>query len=239
MTRNTEQPTASAVRPAVVLLGVIALAVNLRAALAAYPPLLETVRADLGIGAGAAGLVQAGAVLMMAAGSFAGPVVSTRFGRKPALGGAVGLIALGSAVRGLPTAAALVGGSVLVGLGIGTAGVLITGVVKNHLGTRAGAATGAYVVAMMVGATVASAVAVPLAVALGGWSLSLAVWAVPAVLAVAVWTPIARRVGRPDAAEPRAGLPWRTGFARQVACSRRSRAGGRRRAAGGGDLADR
>jgi len=201
-----------------VLLGVLALAVNLRAALAAYPPLLETVRADLGIGAGAAGLVQAGAVLMMAAGSFAGPVVSTRFGRKPALGGAVGLIALGSAVRGLPTAAALVGGSVLVGLGIGTAGVLITGVVKNHLGTRAGAATGAYVVAMMVGATVASAVAVPLAVALGGWSLSLAVWAVPAVLAVAVWTPIARRVGRPDAAEPRAGLPWRTGFARQVAC---------------------
>ena len=200
------------------LLGVLALAVNLRAALAAYPPLLETVRADLGIGAGAAGLVQAGAVLMMAAGSFAGPVVSTRFGRKPALGGAVGLIALGSAVRGLPTAAALVGGSVLVGLGIGTAGVLITGVVKNHLGTRAGAATGAYVVAMMVGATVASAVAVPLAVGLGGWSFSLAVWAVPAVLAVAVWTPIARRVGRPDAAEPRAGLPWRTGFARQVAC---------------------
>src|SRR6185312_1212318 len=66
VTRNTEQPTASAVRPAVVLLGVIALAVNLRAALAAYPPLLETVRADLGIGAGAAGLVQAGAVLMMA-----------------------------------------------------------------------------------------------------------------------------------------------------------------------------
>ena len=38
-------------RPAFVLLGVLALAVNLRAALAAYPPLLETVRrlAELGI----------------------------------------------------------------------------------------------------------------------------------------------------------------------------------------------
>ena len=43
------------VRPAVVLLGVLALAVNLRAALAAYPPLLETVRADLGIDAGTPG----------------------------------------------------------------------------------------------------------------------------------------------------------------------------------------
>jgi CP family cyanate transporter-like MFS transporter len=208
----------SPVRPVVVLLGVLALAVNLRAALAAYPPLLETVRDDLGIGAGAAGLVQAGAVLMMALGSFVGPLLGARFGRKPALGGAVGLVALGSAVRGVPAAAALVGGSVLVGLGIGVAGVLLTGVVKNHLGARAGAATGAYVVAMMVGATVSSAVAVPLAVALGGWSFSLAVWTVPAVLAVAVWTPIARRVGRPDRAEPRTRLPWRTGFARLAAC---------------------
>ena len=206
------------VRPAVVLLGVLALAVNLRAALAAYPPLLETVRADLGVSAGAAGLVQAGAVLMMAAGSFLGPAVGARFGRKPALAGAVGLVAVGSAVRGWPVLAALVGGSVLVGLGIGVAGVLLTGVVKNHLGARAGAATGGYVVAMMVGATVSSAVAVPLAVALGGWSFSLAVWTVPAVLAVAAWTPIARRVGRPDPGEPRTGLPWGSGFARLVAC---------------------
>ena len=216
--RGAEAAPDRRVRPAVVLLGVLALAVNLRAALAAYPPLLETVRADLGIDAGAAGLVQAGAVLMMALGSFLGPILGGRFGRKPALGGAVGLVALGSAVRGVPVAAALVGGSVLVGLGIGVAGVLLTGVVKNHLGARAGAATGAYVVAMMVGATISSALAVPLAVALGGWSFSLAVWAVPAVLAVAVWTPIARRVGRPDTAEPRTGLPWRTGFARLTAC---------------------
>jgi MFS transporter, CP family, cyanate transporter len=92
-------PAARSVRPAVVLLGVLALAVNLRAALAAYPPLLETVRHDLDVSAGAAGLVQAGAVLMMAAGSFLGPAVGARFGRKPALAGAVGLVALGSAVR--------------------------------------------------------------------------------------------------------------------------------------------
>ena len=86
--------------------------------------------------------------------------------------------------------------------------MLITGVVKEHLAERAGAATGGYVVAMMVGATVSSAVAVPLATLLGGWSWSLAVWAVPAVLATAVWTPIARRI---PAAEPvRTPLPWRT-----------------------------
>jgi CP family cyanate transporter-like MFS transporter len=211
------RPSGTAVRPVVVLLGVLALAVNLRAALAAYPPLLETARADLRISSGAAGLVQAGAVLMMAVGSFVGPRLGTRFGRKHALGAAVGVVGVGSLVRGWPTLPALIGGSVLVGLGIGVAGVLLTGVVKAHLGTRAGAATGGYVVAMMVGATVASAVAVPLAVALGGWSFSLAVWAVPAVLAVAVWAPIAHRAGRARA-EASAQLPWRNRFARLVAC---------------------
>ena len=74
-----------------------------------------------------------------------------------------------------------------IGAGIGVAGVLLTGVVKDRLAARAGAVTGGYVVAMMVGSTVASAAAVPLAVLLGGWSLALAAWAVPALLAVAAW----------------------------------------------------
>ena len=117
--------TRAAVGPGVVLLGILALAVNLRAALAGYPPLLETVRVDLGLSAGVAGLVQAGAVLMMAAGSFAGPLLARYGGRERALGVAVGLVAAGSLVRGVPAVAALIGGSVLVGLGIGLAGVLI------------------------------------------------------------------------------------------------------------------
>ena len=205
------------VRPAVVLLGVLALAANLRAALAGYPPLLETVRGELGLTAGLAGLVQAGAVLMMAVGSLVGPALGVRAGRERALGLSVGLVAAGSLVRGVPAVTPLIGGSLVVGLGTGLAGVLITGVVKEHLAARAGAATGGYVVAMMVGATVASAVAVPLAALLGGWSFSLAVWAVPAVLATAIWTPIARRV--PMHAEPlRTPLPWRHPFARVVAC---------------------
>ena len=205
----------SAVGPGVVLAGLLALAVNLRAALAGYPPLLETVRSQLGISAGAAGLVQAGAVLAMAAGSFGGAAVGARLGRERALGVAVGLVAAGSLIRGIPALVPLVGGSLVAGLGIGLAGVLLSGVIKDRLASRAGAATGGYVVSMMVGATVASAVAVPLATALGGWSFSLAVWAIPAVLAVAVWTPIARRMPAVEGAG-RTALPWRDPFARVV-----------------------
>ncbi|WP_308257730.1 MFS transporter [Pseudonocardia lacus] len=206
-------------RPLVVLLGLLALSVNLRAALAGYPPLLETARDDLGLSAGAAGLVQSGALLAMAAGSFLGSSFGLRHGRETALGVAVGLVALGSLVRGVPVVAALVGGSLVLGLGIGLAGVLLAGVVKEHLPERAGAVTGGYTVAMMVGASTAGAVAVPLATLLGGWSFSLAVWAVPAVLALGLWVPVARRAGRPapHAARQVLAPPWRSSFARRVA----------------------
>jgi CP family cyanate transporter-like MFS transporter len=105
----------------------------------------------------------------------------------------------------------------LVGFGIGAAGVLIAGVIKHHLADRAGTVTGGYVVSMMIGATVTSVVAVPLATVLGGWSFSLAVWAVPALLAVAVWWPVARRVPRTDD-RGSAALPWRTEFAWLATC---------------------
>ena len=158
-------------------------------------------------------------MLMMAAGSFAGPAVGDRAGRELGLGGAVGLVAAGSLLRGVPTLPTLVGGSLVIGFGIGLAGTLITGVVKEHLGRRAGAATGGYTVAMMIGATAASALAVPLAVLLGGWSWALAVLAVPAVLAATAWLPIARRIPRaaPDPAG-RPPRPWRDPFARLIAC---------------------
>jgi MFS transporter, CP family, cyanate transporter len=208
--------TSVRVRPGVVLVGLLALALNLRTALAGYPPLIDAVRAGLGFSAGAAGFVQTGAVLMMAAGSLAGPVAARRGGPERALVGAVGLVALGSLVRGVPAAVPLVTGSLLAGFGIGVAGVLLTGVVKEHLADRAGAVTGGYIVAMMIPSTVASAVAVPLSVAVGGWSLALAVWAVPAVLALAAWAPVARGVERPATA-PSAALPWRDGFARLAA----------------------
>ena len=118
----------------------------------------------------------------------------------------------------MPTLPALVGGSLVIGLGIGIAGMLITGVVKEHLGRRAGAATGGYTVAMMIGATAASALAVPLAVLLGGWSSALAVLAVPAVLAVAALA--ADRPAHPARPRPRrpAAVPWRDPFARLIAC---------------------
>lgn len=209
---RSSQPHRSPVRPVLVLVGVLLLAANLRTALAGYPPLLEIARDHLGVSAAGAGLVQASAVMMMGVGSFLAPGLAGPLGWERALGVSVGVLAAGSAVRLARVLPALIVGSVLVGFGIGAAGVLLAGVVKHHLADWAGTVTGGYVVSMMIGATVTSVVAVPLAAGLGGWSYSLAIWAVPAVLAVGIWWPVARRFPR---AEDRgsAALPWRTPFA--------------------------
>jgi CP family cyanate transporter-like MFS transporter len=206
---------AARVRPVWVLLGLLALAPNLRTALAGYPPVLPSARDELGVSAAVAGLAQSGAVLMMAVGSLVGAAPGERWGRERALAGAVGLVAAGSLVRWWPSPVTLVGGGLLIGLGVGVAGTLLAGVVKEHLPGQAGLVTGAYVVAMAVGVTVAGGAAIPLASALGGWPASLAFWAVPAVLAIAVWLPVAHRAGggSGSAARTRVVLPWRDRFA--------------------------
>lgn len=214
---RTATPRRSPLSPALVLVGVLLLAANLRTPLAGYPPLLETARAYLGISSGAAGFVQASAVMMMGVGSFLAPRLAGPLGWERALGVAVGVVGAGSVARLIPVFPALIASSMLVGFGIGVAGVLIAGVIKHHLADRAGTVTGGYVVSMMIGATVTSVVAVPLATVLGGWSFSLAVWAVPALLAVAVWWPVARRVPRTED-RGSAALPWRTEFAWLATC---------------------
>jgi MFS transporter, CP family, cyanate transporter len=209
----TEAPARPAVRPGVVLLAVLALGINLRAALSVYPPLLERIRADLGIPASVAGLVQAGAVLFMGVGSFVAPTVARRLGRERAAAVAVGAIAVGNLVRGVPATVALVVGSVLIGLGIGVTGVAITGVVRDHLPERAGAATGLYTVSMMLGATIASLTAIPLSDGLGGWWFALAAWSLPAALAVVVWVPVSHRFPGTDTPVEPVRLPLRNRFA--------------------------
>jgi CP family cyanate transporter-like MFS transporter len=65
----------------------------------------------------------------------------------------------------------------------------------------------------MLGAAAAPALAVPLAHALGSWEASLGSWALPGLVAVAAWIPLARWLNAPEAAvsaERAGGLPWRS-----------------------------
>jgi MFS transporter, CP family, cyanate transporter len=189
-------------------------ALNLRAALAALPPLVSTIQDDLSLSGAEAGLLTTLPVLCM--GLFA-PVAThaaRRVGREATVAGALVLMLAGQLLR-------LAGGELtvllvstfLVGVGIALAGTVLPGIVKEHFAGRSGLMTGVYLLAMMVGAATSSALAVPFADALGSWQRSLAVWSGLAVVGLAVWLPVVRRAERPTTAassSPRGPLPWRS-----------------------------
>ncbi|WP_307796276.1 MFS transporter [Amycolatopsis sp. 195334CR] len=96
------------------------------------------------------------------------------------------VITLGALLRVVPVPVALYTGTVLAGAGIATGNVLVPAVIKRAFPGRVGPLTGLAMMLMSVSGATAAGLAVPLE-QLGGWRLALAVWAVPAVIAAAVW----------------------------------------------------
>jgi MFS transporter, CP family, cyanate transporter len=201
------------------LLVVVAVALNLRPAIAAVPPLLDAIQTDLGLSATGAGLLTALPVVCMGLFAPVGAGLGRRVGREAAVAWALALVAGGTLVRGLDASApALYGGTLAAGIGIAMGGALLPGVVKAWFPTRPGTVTGLYTAGLVAGAMMAAAGTVPLGDALGtGWPAALAAWALPALGALAAWVPVTRRL--PATAEPaprRVRLPWASGVAWRI-----------------------
>ena len=201
------------------LVVVVGVALNLRPAIAAVPPVLETIQADLGLSATGAGLLTALPVVCMGLFAPVGAALARRVGREAAVSAALALVAAGTLVRGLgASAATLYGGTFCAGVGIAIGGALLPEVVKAWFPARAGAVTGLYTAGLVGGATLAAAATVPLMHALdAGWPAAVAAWGLLALAALAAWVPVTRRPRA--AAEPdpgRARLPWGSGVAWRV-----------------------
>ena len=201
------------------LVVMVAVALNLRPAIAAVPPLLDAIQSDLGLSATGAGLLTALPVVCMGVFAPVGAALGRRVGREPAVSCALVLVAGGTLVRGLgESMVPLYGGTLVAGIGIAMGGALLPGVVKAWFPARAGAVTGLYTAGLVTGAMLASAATVPLSDALGGdWPAGVADWGLLAAAALVAWVPATRR--QRAAAEPvpgRARLPWGSGVAWRI-----------------------
>ncbi|HEX2156444.1 MAG TPA: MFS transporter [Actinomycetes bacterium] len=214
------RPSPAAARPGwVVLVVVVGVALNLRPAIAAVPPVLDAIQRDLGLSATAAGLLTALPVVCMGAFAPVGAALARRVGQEAAVACALTLVTAGTLARGLDaSAAALYGGTLLSGIGIALGGALLPRVVKAWFPSRPGAVTGLYTAGLVTGAMLASAATVPLMDALSiGWPAAVAAWGLPAAAALAAWVPVTRRLR--TAAEAAPGpvrLPWGSGVAWRV-----------------------
>lgn len=201
------------------LAGLVLVAINLRPALASVGPLVNHLRASTGLSSTALGLLTTLPLLAFGVVSNLTPVVTRRWGIERAIALALALTAMGSLLRAAEPVTLLFGGMLLAGIGIALGNVLLPALVKQDFPTRTGPTTSLYSSVMALGATVAAGVSVPLAAAVG-WRQALAVWAIPALVALAGWLPrLTRPADRPHGADDAwtPGALLRSALAWQVA----------------------
>ncbi|QKV68127.1 MFS transporter [Streptomyces harbinensis] len=169
--------------------GLVLAALNLRPAISALAPLLEEVRADLGMSGTVAGLLTSVPALCFAVFGVTAPALSRRYGPVAVVAAGMAAVTTGLALRSLAGGTGVfLASSALALAGIAVANVLMPVIVKRYFPDRIGSMTGLYSMALSLGAAGAGAVTVPLASALGdSWRLGIGLWAVPGALAVTAW----------------------------------------------------
>src|SRR6266702_4131794 len=119
--------------------------------------------------------------------------LSRRFGEERVLLAAAALLAAGLLLRGAVPGLLLFPGTVLAAGAIAFMNVLLPSLVKRRWPARAGLLIGIYLLGLCGGAILGSLVAVPVFQASGGSvSLTLGMWALPAIAAALVWLPQGR-----------------------------------------------
>ncbi len=195
---------------ALLMVGVLVLGINMRAAITSLPPIFPELESGLHLSAATLSLLAAIPVLCFGVFSGAGAPLSRRFGEERVLGLAVVLLAAGLLMRGIGPAVLLFPGTVVAGGAIALLNVLMPSLVKRRMPARAGLVIGLYLLMLSAGAIVASAVAVPVFNATGGGvspasasvRISLGLWAAPAILAAVLWLPQLRYRTVPGDGQP-------------------------------------
>jgi CP family cyanate transporter-like MFS transporter len=176
---------------ALLVAAIVAVALNQRPAVVAVSPLLKNLRADTGLSAALAGLLTTVPVLCFGAFAPLAPRLARRLGLETAVGLSLGLLAGGIALRLLHPLVLLYAGSLFAGAAIALANVLLPAYVKREF-LRPGAVMGMYSASLNIGAALGAAATVPLGAALGlSWRGALGMWLVVALVALALWLPVA------------------------------------------------
>lgn len=195
-------------RPWLLLLGLVLVALNLRPALSSVAPLLGVVSDSLGLSAAQAGLLTTLPVLCLGIFAPLAPILARRFGTERVVLGILLTLGGGIVLRSCLGEVGLFAGSILAGASIGVIGVLLPGIIKRDFAGHAGTMTGVYTMALCLGAALAAGATVPLSHYLGdSWAMGLGFWALPALLAAIFWLPqVGKRQGAHNVAYRVQGL---------------------------------
>lgn len=166
---------------------VVFMSAMLRPALSGIGPILENIQRDLSLSSAQLGLLTSLPVLCFGVGAFAAPVMVRRLGLGNSFMLLLAMLVTLLATRPWFGFGYLLVASILAALAIAICNVLFPTLIRVEFPSNVARMTAVYTTLLSAFAALASAVAVPLAASLGGWRPSVAIWAVPGVLAIVAW----------------------------------------------------
>ncbi len=201
----------------VLLTAVVLVALNLRVALSSLPTVITDIQDATGWSDSTLGVLTTIPVLCMGFIALTVPSLVMLVGRKKVVIVALLALIFSLSMRALENLPELLFVSAfLSGVGIALTAGVIPGIVRAQLPDSLGTANALWTTAMMASAAMGGALTVPIAIWLDSWSLALAFWALPAVIALLFWFVAERNAPNHDRQTTNLSLrslPWRNPLA--------------------------
>ena len=166
---------------------------NLRLSVSATDPILSVMMRDLGLHVGSSSLFALLPIMALGVAAPLGAKLVSWVRPRHLIAYALGLAIIGIVWRSYGGRAGLFGGTAAIGLGLGIAGSVILGVVKELFPTRIPELMGAYTACICLGTSLGSAASDPVTLVMGGWQRGLLFWAWPLLLALLLWVELIHR----------------------------------------------
>lgn len=185
---------------------VVVIGINLRPLLTSISPLMTTIREATGLSFYGASLLTSLPVIAMGLGAFGAAALSRSIGE--VRGVALGLVAIALACAArwdASSGAALLATAILAGAGVAAIQALLPAVLKQRFHARVPLAMGVFSASIMGGGGLGASLSPWMSRALQSWHAGLAVWAIPACLALPVWWALNRPRAHEGQAKPGAG----------------------------------
>ncbi|WP_415676083.1 MFS transporter [Tsukamurella hominis] len=220
MTSRPHDPAPAALRAVGALTcaaALVTMGICLRLIFGSSSAVLDEIRDAYGLSGAEVALLTTGPVICLGLFSAAAPRLARRYSAVVVATVAVAMIAVGSALRIAPSWAVLLGGTMLAGAGIALGNVLGPVLVRIFFPHRIGLMTGLFTSMVCLSTGFASALTVPGATVLdGSWRGSLALWAIPSLVAAALLATVTVRYLRFRRTVPEADGADARGAARTV-----------------------
>jgi CP family cyanate transporter-like MFS transporter len=172
------------------LLPLVFISLSIRPPVASIGPLVDELIRTESLSILQVSLMTSLPIVCFGIGAFASPALVKRFTLNKAMMFVLVGLTLAMVLRLIGGFPILISTTVVIGFTIAIANVLIPTIVREQFPDRIEIITGVYVTLLAISASFAAGIAVPSSHLLGGWRGALAVWVIPAVLAIIFWVPL-------------------------------------------------